>query len=143
MNPWLTIRFKQDTNISISKINANKGDKIYKRLEEAERASLRAKDLTQQLLTFSKGGEPIRKTVSIAELIKDSSTFVLSGSNIKCEFNIQDYLWPVEVDEGQINQVINNVVLNASQAMPEGGIIKVGAENLTIDEGQGARGKNC
>jgi signal transduction histidine kinase len=88
-------------NISLAKFIANKGDKIYARLDDAEKASERAKDLTQQLLTFSKGGAPIKKVASIAEVIKDSAGFALRGSKSKCELAIADDLWPVEVDIGR------------------------------------------
>ena len=121
-------------NISLAKIYSKPGDKVMARLEDAEKASLRARDLTQQLLTFSKGGAPVKKTASIAEMIQDSVSFMLSGSNVRCEFNIHPNLWPVDVDTGQISQVINNLVVNARQAMPNGGIIRVGAENLTATE---------
>jgi CheY-like chemotaxis protein len=117
-------------NISLAKMEANPKDEIYERLVEAEKASLQAKNLTQQLLTFSKGGAPIKKTESITEVIKDSAEFALRGSNVKCEFFIPNDIWPVEVDKGQISQVISNLIINADQAMPEGGIIKVRVENV-------------
>ena len=101
-------------------------------LSEAERASLRAKDLTQQLLTFAKGGAPIKKLASITELAKETAIFALSGSNVKCQFDLPDDLWAVEYDEGQIVQVISNIVINADQAMPQGGILKVSARNTVI-----------
>ncbi|OGP35732.1 MAG: hypothetical protein A2X87_07085 [Deltaproteobacteria bacterium GWC2_42_51] len=115
-------------------MNIRTDDKISKILTESEKACFRAKELAQQLITFSKGGAPIKKTISIAELIKDSTTFTLSGSKVKPEFSIPEDLWPVEVDEGQISQVINNIVLNADQAMPEGGIVEVRCENTIIEE---------
>lgn len=121
-------------NISLAKMNIRTDDKISKILTESEKACFRAKELAQQLITFSKGGAPIKKTISIAELIKDSTTFTLSGSKVKPEFSIPEDLWPVEVDEGQISQVINNIVLNADQAMPEGGIVEVRCENTIIEE---------
>jgi PAS domain S-box-containing protein len=120
-------------NVSLAKIFISDKNKALNKLEGAERACIRAKDLTQQLLTFSKGGAPVKKTASIGEIIKDSATFVLSGSNVRCEFHIPDDIWAVEVDEGQMNQVINNMIMNADQAMPEGGIISVRVENITID----------
>jgi CheY-like chemotaxis protein len=92
--------------------------------------------LTKQLLTFSKGGIPIKKISSLAELLKDSASFALRGSNIKCEFTISDDLWAVEIDEGQISQVFNNLVINANQAMPKGGIISMQAENVILDDRQ-------
>lgn len=119
-------------NISLAKMRVDPEDEIFKNLDEAEKASLRAKDLTQQLLTFSKGGAPIKKTASIAELVKDSANFALRGSNVRCEFSIPHDLWIVEVDKGQMSQVIHNLILNAQQAMPAGGIIKVTAENKMV-----------
>ncbi len=119
-------------NISLAKLYTNPGDKVFERLAEAEKASIQAKDLTQQLLTFSRNGAPTLKVVSIAQLLKSSARFVLRGSNVKCEFSISDDLWPVEVDEGQISQVVNNMIINAGQAMPKGGMIEVRAENMVI-----------
>jgi PAS domain S-box-containing protein len=119
-------------NISLAKMLAQPGDQISEKLIMAEKASVRAKDLTQQLLTFSKGGAPIKKTTSITELIKDSAGFVLSGSHVSCKFEIADDLWPVEVDEGQISQVISNLVINAAQAMPDGGTINVSCKNIAV-----------
>jgi PAS domain S-box-containing protein len=119
-------------NISLAKTKADSDNEIFKILAKAEKASLRAKDLTQQLLTFSKGGAPIKEATSIAELIEDSAEFALRGFKIRCEFSMPQDLWPVEIDKGQINQVVNNLIINADQAMPEGGIIKVSAENATI-----------
>ena len=99
-------------------------------LAEAEKASLRAKDLTQQLLTFAKGGEPVKETASIAEVIRDSAAFVLHGDRVACEFDIPDDLWLVEIDRGQISQVIQNLVLNAGQAMTGGGVVRICCANL-------------
>ncbi len=119
-------------NISLAKTYAQSGDKTYERLADAEKASLRARDLTQQLLTFSKGGAPVKKTISIKELIGDSACFSLRGSGAKCELSIADDLLHVDADEGQISQLMNNLVINARQAMPSGGMIRVRCENLTI-----------
>ncbi len=123
-------------NISLARMYDNPAEKD-RRLAEAEKASMRIKDLTQQLLTFSKGGAPILQTADIAALLRDSVTFTLSGSSVRCDFSIPDDLWPVEVDEGQMNQVINNLVINAKQAMPNGGVIKIRAENTDINEDSG------
>ena len=120
-------------NISLAKMYVKPEDKIAAKLNEAEKASLRAKDLTQQLLTFSKGGSPVKKTASITDLLRESAKFILSGSNVKSEFSLPESIWPVEVDEGQINQVINNLVLNAIQAMPNGGTISIAACNVRIE----------
>ncbi len=121
-------------NISLSKMFVNPEEKVFKRLNEAEKASMRARDLTQQLLTFSKGGAPIKRTASIAELLIDSASFALSGSNVKCEFALPEDLWSVEIDEGQISQVVNNVIINADHAMTEGGMVRVKAENTVLDD---------
>jgi len=121
-------------NITLAKMQADSGSKVYERLNEAEKASYKAKDLTQQLLTFSKGGIPVKKVLSVSELIKASTEFALRGSNVRCDFSLADDLWSVEADEGQLNQVVNNLILNAVQAMPGGGVINVVAENVYIEE---------
>jgi PAS domain S-box-containing protein len=119
-------------NISLAKMYLSPANKAFPRLEEAERASERARDLTRQLLTFSKGGAPVRKTAHISQMVRDSASFVLRGSNVRCDFSLPDGLWPVSVDEGQISRVIQNLVINADQAMPAGGIIDVTAENVVL-----------
>jgi PAS domain S-box-containing protein len=124
-------------NISLAKTYAKAGDKIEERLDEMERASLRARDLTQQLLTFSRGGKPVKKTAPLPELIKDCATFALRGSNVMLELSFPGDLWPVEVDEGQIGQVINNLVINARQAMPGGGMLRIEAENVVMEPSSG------
>lgn len=120
-------------NVGLAKIQANPSGKAFKRLEEAEKASMRAKDLTQQLLTFAKGGAPVRMTASIGDILKESALFAVRGSTTRCDINIASDLWPVDIDQGQISQVIHNLVINASQAMPEGGVIRVQAENVVIE----------
>ncbi len=119
-------------NVGLAKIQANPSGKAFKRLEEAEKASMRAKDLTQQLLTFAKGGAPVRMTASIGDILKESALFAVRGSTTRCDINVASDLWPVDIDQGQISQVIHNLVINASQAMPEGGVIRVQAENVVI-----------
>jgi len=122
-------------NLSLAKMDCEPGDQAISRLDEMEKASLQAKNLTQQLLTFSKGGEPVKKLADLADLVKTAANFSLRGSNVRCDFSISEDLLPVEVDEGQISQVINNLVLNADHSMPEGGIIEIhsGNINLTAD----------
>lgn len=117
-------------NISLALISGNLEEKIRRRLVEAEKASIRAKDLTQQLLTFSRGGAPIRETAPIADIIRDSADFVLHGSNVSCRYLLPDDLWLANVDRGQISQVIQNLIINAKHAMPDGGIIDVEAKNV-------------
>ncbi len=120
-------------NISLSKMLVSEGDRMFRNLDEAEKASLRAKGLTQQLLTFSRGGAPVRRTLSLAAIIRESAAFTLSGSGTTCRFILPEDLWSVEADEGQISQVINNLVLNADQAMPGGGEIEISCANVVID----------
>ncbi|MBI5048422.1 MAG: PAS domain S-box protein [Deltaproteobacteria bacterium] len=120
-------------NISLAKVRtAGFEDKTSKVLSEAEKGCYMAKELTQQLITFAKGGAPVKRTAVVGKLIMDSTAFTLSGSKVKPEFYIADNLWPVEIDEGQISQAINNLILNADQAMPEGGIIEVRCENVVL-----------
>lgn len=122
-------------NISMAKLFAQTDPtKVQERLIDAENASIRARDLTQQLLTFSKGGAPVKSAALIQEVIKDSTSFMLSGSNVKCDLEVGEDVWPVDIDVGQISQVIQNVVKNADQAMPEGGRICIQTANTVIDE---------
>lgn len=123
-------------NINLARADADPKSKTYMRLENAESALIKATGLTQQLLTFSKGGEPVKKVSSISKLLKDSVSFALSGSKSRCEFSIPDHLWPVYVDEGQINQVFNNLIINADQAMPNGGLIQISCENVVVLKGE-------
>jgi len=122
-------------NISVAIMHTTPKSEISQILTNAEKAALHAKDLTMQLLTFSKGGAPLRTSASITDLIKDSTNFMLRGSNVKCEFSLPDELWPVEIDEGQMSQVINNLIINADQAMPGGGNIEISAINVIIRPG--------
>ena len=119
-------------NISMAKLTVDPGSKAVKRLDEAEKAVTRSQDLAQQLIAFSKGGAPVKKTASIEQIVRESATFALRGSDAKCEFDIADDLWLVEVDEGQLNQVINNLIINADQAMESNGMIKVRIENEVV-----------
>ncbi|MDH3394160.1 MAG: ATP-binding protein, partial [Desulfobulbaceae bacterium] len=119
-------------NITLAKMTAEQGTPVVEKLTRAEKACMRARDLTQQLLTFSKGGAPVKKTAAITDLLKETALFALRGSNVQCDFDIAENLWPAEIDEGQIAQVINNLVINADQAMPHGGLVTVRAENITI-----------
>ncbi len=121
-------------NITLAKMDTKVNDEMFKVLTDAEKATKQAKDLTQQLLTFSRGGAPVKKSIYIGDLIEDSVNFALSGSNCSCKFSISDDILPVEVDEGQMNQVIQNLIINSDQAMPEGGVINVTVRNVTISD---------
>jgi PAS domain S-box-containing protein len=123
-------------NISMARHYGALDDETSQMLADAEKASLRAKGLTQQLLTFSKGGEPIKKPMGISQLLTDTVDFALSGSNARCEFSMPEGLWMIEADEGQLGQVFQNLVINADQAMPEGGVIRIHAENVRVGEGE-------
>ncbi|ABI69398.1 PAS domain-containing hybrid sensor histidine kinase/response regulator [Syntrophomonas wolfei] len=124
-------------NISLARIVGMDKQDSREYILEAEKAALQARGLTQQLLTFAQGGVPIRKTTSIKEFLMQSVNFCLCGSSVISEFCIAEELWNVFVDEGQINQVINNLVLNAVQAMPDGGIIRITADNFYLDNEEG------
>jgi len=108
-------------------------NKIHNKFLQIERLSLQAKDLNQQLMNFSKSGLPVKKNIYIKNLIKKTTNMVLSGSNNECKFSIPQDLWAVEVDEGQICEVINNLLINAEQAMPNGGTISVNATNVRVE----------
>lgn len=119
-------------NISLAEAETARDSVIAQRLGRAQKACAQAKHLTQQLLTFSKGGAPIIKTTSITELIRECASFTMRGSIIKCEYLLPDDLWSVQADEGQISQVLHNLLINGIQAMPAGGIICVRAENVSF-----------
>jgi len=123
-------------NISLAKMTLDNKERVAERLNEAEKAVNRAQNLTRQLLTFSKGGAPITKLASISELLRETAEFALSGSAVKAEFSSRDNLRNVEIDRGQVSQVIQNLIINAEQAMPKGGTIRISAENETIREKQ-------
>ena len=99
-------------------------------LGKAQRALLRAQKLTQQLLSFSKGGAPVTRIMDLKQVISESVEFALRGANVQANLTMADELWPVEADEGQLGQVLHNLVLNAQQAMPDGGVVRVSARNL-------------
>ncbi|ABK98533.1 hybrid sensor histidine kinase/response regulator [Pelobacter propionicus] len=122
-------------NISLARLQLNDTAKVTKRLEEAETATTRAKDLTRQLITFARGGEPLKKNIDVSSLLREATDFALHGSNVKCRFDLPDDIWMVEADEAQLSQVIHNLVFNAIQAMPGGGTISIGASNVVSQEG--------
>src|SRR5205823_7821176 len=117
-------------NISLASLLLPPNNEMTGRLNDAKNASLRARDLAQQLLTFARGGSPIKKMASIGRLIQDTVSFSLRGSHSRSEFNLGADLWQVEIDAGQISQVIANLVVNADQAMPTGGTLHVSCENF-------------
>jgi signal transduction histidine kinase len=119
--------------VSAARMELVPEDPVFEMLALAEEATLRAKELTGRLLAFSKGGMPVRKAASISEVIFDSTRVALSDSKIRWNIKLPDDLHPVEIDRGQMTQVFNNLMINASQAMPEGGNVRVFAENVVIE----------
>jgi PAS domain S-box-containing protein len=120
-------------SISLARLYSESDDKLSAKLNEAEKGAMRAQELTRQLLTFSKGGAPIRQTTSIPDWLREQAAFALAGSNVGCEFSIPDDTWPVLADQGQLSQVLSNILLNADQAMPSGGMIVVKTDNIVLD----------
>lgn len=124
-------------NLSLAEVASGDEATLERQLGGATRACLRARDLTQQLLTFAKGGAPVRQAQTIADLVKETATFALRGSNSLCVFAADEDLWPAEIDAGQISQVVNNLAINAKQAMPEGGTFRIELENVVVKDGHG------
>lgn len=120
-------------NISLAALSARDQTDVTRRLTEAERAVLRARDLTQQLLTFAKGGAPVKKIADLATVIQDACHFAVRGTNARCDFAFAPDLWHAEVDSGQIGQAINNLVINAVQAMPSGGVVAITSNNFVAE----------
>ena len=116
-------------NISFAQMFVEASHKAHRPLAEAEKASLRAGELAQQLLSFAKGGEPVKRTVSVQQLVNESLSLMLRGSNVRAVVEISDPLNAIEADEGQISQVFNNIIINATHAMPGGGTLTVSAGN--------------
>jgi len=123
-------------NISLARMLGDHESDLFARLEEAEKATLRARDLTRQLLTFARGGAPVKRTTQLNEVIRESALFVLHGAKVGCQFELPEDLWPVDVDPGQINQVIHNLVINAVEAMPEGGKLTIEGRNEMLAAGE-------
>ncbi|MEA1996965.1 MAG: ATP-binding protein, partial [Gemmatimonadota bacterium] len=122
-------------NIALAKIFSGDNEKLAETLAGAEKASLQARDLTHRLLVYCTREIPVCENASLDRLIEDSARFSLMGGNVKGAFGIQDDLWPVDVDAEQIGWVINNVVINVRQAMPNGGRVEVRAVNVCVGPG--------
>ena len=122
-------------NISLAKLSAEAEGEIQKSLVDTEKAALRARDLTQQLLTFAKGGAPLKSPSSIVDIIRDSANFAIRGSRSVCAYDFAENLWFINVDLGQMGQVFQNLVINASQSMPEGGVIEIRGRNVELQKG--------
>lgn len=120
--------------ITLAKISAREDEQIFEELSRAEAACIQARELTSRLITFSEGGGPLKKIHQLDRLLKESVGIALSGSRVRCAFDLPGNLWPVLVDENQIQQVILQLVRNAREAMPDGGEAGVRAENVRVPE---------
>ena len=116
--------------ISLAKLNIDRREKSLEMIEEAEQALHQSVSLTTQLLTFSKGGKPIRKPIPLEPVIDRAVKFALSGSRTEYRLALDPALWQVDADAGQLAQVIQNIVINADQAMPRGGSVEIAARNV-------------
>ena len=121
--------------MSMARIKIDQKDKALNMLDQAERALNMSVNLTTQLLTFSKGGKPLKKGVALQNVIENSVRFALSGSRSEHRMTLDKELWPIEADEGQIGQVIQNIVVNAKDAMPDGGTVEISVGNVEISKG--------
>ncbi len=121
--------------ISMARLKIDQKDKAVAMLDQAEKALNMSVNLTTQLLTFAKGGKPVKKRIALKPVIENSAKFALSGSRCGCRLKLSEDLWHADADEGQICQVIQNIVLNASEAMPEVGAVEISAENVEIQKG--------
>jgi PAS domain S-box-containing protein len=123
-------------SISLARMHPGSSAKLQSSLENAERACEKAKNLTYQLLTFARGGAPVKKTLVVDDLLRNAVNFCLSGSNVGCLFTIAEDTWNIEADENQLIQVISNIVLNGVEAMPDGGFLDVRACNRSLKESE-------
>ncbi len=124
-------------NIEIAKMKCGGKTELCDLLSKVESATVDAKNLTMELLTFAKGDTNLKKITSIVDLIKETSHFILSGSNVMANLEVDDNLWNAVVDKGQIKNVISNLLINAEQAMPEGGIVSIVANNVILSGSEG------
>ncbi|OPL18198.1 MAG: hypothetical protein AVO35_06755 [Candidatus Aegiribacteria sp. MLS_C] len=122
-------------NISLARTMVEPGSDLYEILTGSEHAASKASNLTRQLLTFSRGGNPVKKKVAVDRLLREAASFVLSGSNVTAEFDVPPGLPAVTADSDQLVQVFSNIIINAVQSMPGGGRVHIGAEADTLDSG--------
>jgi len=120
-------------NISFAKMKMDRSDKAYELLERAEKASQRAAALSKQLVVFAKGGKPVKRVMSLQQAVGDALALTLTGTNVKGSFQVNERLYAVEADEGQINQALHNIIINAVHSMPEGGRLSIKGENVTFN----------
>ena len=125
-------------NISLARTMVEPGSDLYEILTGSEHAASKASSLTRQLLTFSQGGQPVKKNLAITKILRESADLALSGSRVTAEFKIEDDLQSVVADGDQMKQVFNNMIMNSRQAMPKGGKITITGENVSLEEGNPA-----
>jgi nitrogen-specific signal transduction histidine kinase len=118
--------------ISLAQLNSQEPEGLGKKLEKAKQSCLLGKELSEQFLTFSQGNSPIKETVFISKVIRDSADFVMKGSPVHCHINIPEDLWPIEIDKKQMRLAIRNLINNARRATPEGGTVHVYVTNVTV-----------
>ncbi|MBN1294860.1 MAG: response regulator, partial [Candidatus Latescibacteria bacterium] len=119
--------------VDMARRNLGKKDTIVREcLDEAMGCCSRTRDLTQQLLTFAKGGMPVKKTLALEPIIQKTAKLSLSGSNVHCNFELPPTLWTIKGDEGQLSQVFSNILLNSRQAMSNGGLITLAGGNVEL-----------
>ena len=126
-------------NIELAHIKVKQDVQVKNHLQIALDSLQRAKSLTSQLLTFSKGGEPLIEAVNLKEMLMDVVPFNLSGSSVVAQYSIPNDLWQVQADPGQISQVISNLVINAQHAMPTGGALTINAKNIPASKSKNER----
>ena len=124
-------------NISLARTQLEHNHEVDARLEDSEKAVAKAAALTRQLLTFARGGEPVKKTLRTQALIREAASLFLSGGNCKAVLELPEDLWCLHADAGQIHQSLNNLILNAVQSMPGGGVLSIRAANQTVADGEG------
>ena len=128
-------------NISLARMQLEQNHTVDARLDDSEKAVAKAAALTRQLLTFARGGEPVKKTLATAALICEAASLFLSGGNCRAELQLPEDLWCLYADAGQMHQALNNLILNAVQSMPGGGVLSIGAANQVIEVAEGAEGR--
>ncbi len=119
-------------NLSLLRLKLPPEQASAKHITQCEKAVTQATRLTCQLLTFSRGGDPVKKLIDLGKTLEEAVAFALPGSNVAATLDIAEDLWPLQADEGQISQVVNNLLINAGQSMPQGGMVRVKAENASL-----------
>jgi signal transduction histidine kinase/ActR/RegA family two-component response regulator len=123
-------------NISLAKLEDRRTAEMQRCFDEIERVTVRARSLTQQLLTFAKGGEPLRVTVAVEPIVRDAAQRAIARTQAELAYSVAPELWPAHADKDQLAQIVHSLVTNAVQAMPNGGVIRVALANETIAAGQ-------